>query len=301
MNRLVIKKEISERVPILAQRDKNDWKEAERLRKKFVSDYPITKISKLSLDEYVIGKGSDNKSFCYRLERGLDSLGRILGATAFKFGIYYGKTKNDAIFKYRFAKHWGLRKQEVFSTVKNEIVSLLKVASIDDIEGIRTNRISPMFKGKLLFIYFPDKFAPIYAKDHLKYFLAQLNIDGNFTNETDMQIALMKYRSQWSELKKEHPCLYMKFLYDVFGYPPRTSSMGSSEISKTPLLSKAIKGAKYIYQMPESNFQGKRSKGDGDSNRDYDKRQKRLKQIGDRGEAIVFEMGKTKVNRCLRF
>ncbi|MCB2226471.1 MAG: DUF3883 domain-containing protein [Desulfarculaceae bacterium] len=298
MNRLAMKKEIRERVLVLAQRDKADWREAEQLRRQFVSDYPISKIINLSLDEYVIGKGSANKSFCYRLERELDSLGRILGATAFKFGIYFGKTKNDSRYKYRFAKHWGQTEKEVFASVKNEIASLLKAASAGNYDEVRVNKLSPMFKGKLLFIYFPNKFTPIYAKDHLKYFLAQLNLRGNFTNETDMQVALMEYRSQWQELENEHPCLYMKFLYDVFGYPSSASSTEESRVADVPLLDDAIKGAKFIDKIPKGNSRKAPKNGASGNKTNYDKRQKRLKQIGDRGEEIVLAMEKQRLKNA---
>lgn len=93
MNRLDMSQEIAKRVPLLSKRDKDEWKNAEKIRREFVFDYPVSQIRSMTLDEYVIGKGRNNRSFCYRLEREMDSLGRILGATASKFGIYYGRTK----------------------------------------------------------------------------------------------------------------------------------------------------------------------------------------------------------------
>ena len=114
MNRLDMAKEIEERVDLLVNLDKDVWKNAEKLRREFVTDYPIPKIRSMTLDEFVIGKGSENRSFCYRLEREMDSLGRILGATAFKFGIYYGRTKSDASDKYRFSSIWGGSVDEAF-------------------------------------------------------------------------------------------------------------------------------------------------------------------------------------------
>ena len=105
MNRLEMETIIRERVPILS--DSNEWKKAEKLRKEFVKDYPINEIMSLKLDQYVIGKGRENRSFCYRLERQLDCLGRILGATALKFGIYFGKTKTDSQKKIQTPKTLG--------------------------------------------------------------------------------------------------------------------------------------------------------------------------------------------------
>ncbi len=117
MNRLEMDEQIEKRVPILAHHYKDEWKRVESLRKRFIADYPIMGILTLMLDDYVIGKGADNRSFCYRIEREMDALGRILGATAFKFGVYYGKTKSDASERYRFASHWGSSLKEAFASV----------------------------------------------------------------------------------------------------------------------------------------------------------------------------------------
>ena len=299
MNWIEMKTHVSARVPFLDLQYKAELKEAEKLRKQFINDYPVSKISRLSLDQYVIGKGSANPSFCYRLERELDSLGRILGATAYKFGVYYGRTKNDTTMKYRCAQHWGANKGTAFKAVKESIVSLLQAASRHDMPAIRKNKISPMFKGKLLFIYYPKKFAPFYVRSHLEYFLAQLNISGTFESEADMQRALMDYRNTWPALKKQHACLYMRFLYDLFGYPPESTSVLTDPV-KAPLLSDAVKGAAFVDRMPPIRSSLTGSSGSGSGSRNYSEQHKRLKQIGDRGEAIVLEMEKCRLSKAKR-
>ena len=89
MNRLEMQAIIKDRVPFLIEQYQHAGKEYEELRQAFVKDYSIERIGNLLLDEYVIGKGADNRSFCYRIERELDQLGRILGPTASKFGTTY--------------------------------------------------------------------------------------------------------------------------------------------------------------------------------------------------------------------
>src|SRR5689334_7827689 len=150
MNRLDMAKEIKGRVSLLANLDKDLWKSAERLRSDFVKDYSTSKIRSLTLDEFVIGKGHNNRSFCYRIEREMDSLGRILGATALKFGVYYGKEGSDSSNKYRFSHIWGNNVHEAFLSVKDAIVNLNEAANKRDLRTIKENRLSPMFKGKLL-------------------------------------------------------------------------------------------------------------------------------------------------------
>ncbi len=288
MNRLEMAEQVAQRVPLLAKRDKEEWKSVEKLRIGFVADYPISRICVLTLDEYVIGKGSDSRSFCYRLEREMDSLGRILGATAFKFGVYFGRTKSDPLEQYRFRSHWGSNLEESFSSVKDAIADLLRAAAKGDAPAIAKNPLSPMVKGKLLFVYNPEKFAPIYSTEHLKHFIAELDLSGSFDCGADMQRALMDYRATWPDLQAQPVPLYMRLLYDLFGYPPDNESRTATPAS-VPLLDEAVKGAKLIQQMPApSGKSNLRAQSIGKT--DYEVHQKQLKRIGDRGEAIVFAL-----------
>jgi hypothetical protein len=292
MNRLQMAEEIKSRAPLLAKRDKDEWKNAEKLRAKFVADYSSKRILSLTMDEYVIGKGATNRSFCYRIEREMDPLGRITGATAFKFGVYFGRTKKDPAEQYRFLKRWGGNYNDAFTAVKRAIVDLLEAASNDDRDAIRNNRLSPMLKGKILFLYHPHSFAPIYAREHLEHFMAALNLADSVASLTDMQSALMAYRSSWPELMAQHPALYMRLLYDIFGYPDYEEDSVEKDASSpptVPLLNEAIDGAVVIDRMPVPlNPLSKDSNSSGKT--DYEAHHRTCKRIGDRGEAIVFAL-----------
>jgi len=50
-------KELSDRVPVLSDLDKDKWKKAEKLRDDFVRYYTIDRILDLELAGFVIGKG----------------------------------------------------------------------------------------------------------------------------------------------------------------------------------------------------------------------------------------------------
>lgn len=288
MNRLDMAKEIKERVDSLADLDKDVWKNAEKLRRDFAAFYTISKIRSMALDEFVIGKGAKKRSFCYRLERETHSLGSILGGTAFKFGVYFGRTKRNSSDEYRFSSIWGENVAEAFSAVKDAIVNLIEAALRGDLRAIVKNRLSPMFKGKLLFIYSPELFAPIYSIRHLKYFLANLDISGSFNNGTEMQVALMEYRKNWPELLKQPVPLYMRLLYDIFN-SPENAKLRSEETVNLPLLDDAIKGAQFISQLPAMSGLP-RSKNGKSKKIDFDKRQKQSKRTGDRGELIVIAL-----------
>lgn len=285
MNRLEMAEQIERRLPTLAKQYKDELQKAEQMRTSFIADYPIKKIPALALDEYVIGRGSSNRSLCYRLEREMDSLGRILGATAFKFGIYFGKTKSDAVEEYRFASHWGSTAEESFTAVKQAIVNLLESAGEDNLDAIADNHLSPMFKSKLLFLYFPEKYAPIYSEEHLKHFITELDLGGTFRGGADMQRALMRYRATWPELMAQPALLYMRLLYALFGYPSE-NKLPDQDSNNVPLLDEAVRGANFIAEMP-AILADEKPKTESQGKSDYEKREKRLRRIGDRGEAVV--------------
>jgi hypothetical protein len=288
MNRLKMEEEIARCVPKLAERGGEELKQAEKLRRQFVLDFPLRRINGLALDDYVIGKVAGKGSFCYRLEREMDSLGTILGATAFKFGVYFGRIKSDPTDKYRFRPHWGKTLNQAFVAVKQAIVDLLAAADQNDFAAIAQNKLSPMFKGKILFLYHHNQYAPIYARQYLQHFVTALHLEDNFECEADMQRALMRYRNKWQALRNQHPVLYQRFLYEVFGDPKYSKSSGPAA-PIIPLLKTAMEGAQFISQMPASPpAAGNQTAGHGKT--DYEARQKHSKRTGDRGELIVRDL-----------
>ena len=290
MNRLEMAEEIAKWVPTLAEDYKDEWKRLEQLRARFVADYPPADIPALTLDDYVIGKGKGNKSFCYCIEREMDNLGMIRGANSFKFGVYYGHTKKDATVKYRCARRWGATVDEAFTAIKQAIVNLLNAAKAGDDKAIEANRLSALFKGKILFLYYPEQFAPIYSEIHLRHFIAELDLAGPFHTGTEMQRALMDYRATWPELKAHTAALYMDFLYTVFG-KPKVTKKGNTKQGHALLLDEALEGASFISAMPAVPPSVSGVNGPGVSGKtDFAKHQEKTKRIGDRGEALVLAL-----------
>jgi hypothetical protein len=132
----------------------------------------------LTLDEYVQGKGSKD-SFCYWVERKLTDLGHIQGAMADKFGVYYSKERKS----YRFVKKYK-NQDDALTGVLNEISTLLNAAEKNDMASVSSVSVSPMFKGKILFLYFLKKFINIYSERLIDHFLFNLRINKLATNWT---------------------------------------------------------------------------------------------------------------------
>lgn len=198
-----------------------------QLRNSFVRHFSLARIKKMQIDEYVAGVDlpKNGYNFCYILERQLDGLGRIIGATAFKFGVYFGRTKSDNNYEYRFTRKFGETYEEAFSNIKATILELLTLGEEENIDEIAENSLSPMFKGKILCTFYPERYLNIFSNDHLDYFLIQLDLNSEELLNSD---AIYK-REKLIEFKNADPImenwsvdLFSNFLYTEYpGRPPR--------------------------------------------------------------------------------
>lgn len=276
------------------------------LRDSFTDFYGKTRIKGMTLNQYAIGNDLPKigYNFCYTIERGLDGLGRIIGATSSKFGVYYGKTKSDPIKKYRFTKKFGSSVNEAFFSIKKSIIELLEFGESGDLEGIVENRLSSMFKGKILSTYFPDRYLNLFSDYHLEYFLVQLNLDNEdliWSDAVYKREALLEFKLR-DEIMKDWPLdIFTDFLYNV--YPGKPMPEGE----KRPLDDKLIDyrtpnfpsviDPKWINLKikPAKNPLVSKKESTSTGNPDYELEARKLKKIGDRGEKIVLEMEKKRL------
>lgn len=197
------------------------------LRDSFARYYTPIQIMEMPLEHYALGNDLPETGyhFCHMLERGLDGLGRTIGATSFKFGVYYGVTRSDKTIKYRHTKKFGANHEVAFRNIKNSINKLIEAGRDQDVAAIVKSPISPMFKGKILSTYFPDRYLNVFSDDHLKFFLVQLNLDGEDLIWSDSVLkrdALVAFKNNDEVMKHWSLDLFSYFLYEVYpGRPPK--------------------------------------------------------------------------------
>jgi len=267
----------------------SDAKELFKLRKTFTKDFSVKKFDSLGIDEYVAGKGSP--SFCNRIENELNDWGNIHGSSAKKFGLYYGVLGKDKVKKYRIGKaKFGSSVDEAFKNIKSYIVELLK--NKNDLDLLKANPISPMFKGKILSVYYPDKFLNIFSATHLNYFINILGLENNSRFELDKQNKLLEFKQQDSVMRDWSIFEFSKFLYHSFGSPNNEINDGT--------LANELKGFKlkdfppietvkfeFIDLETEEVTNSNSNSRNKSKKTDYSSQSKRFKRIGDRGEQIV--------------
>lgn len=143
-------------------------------RGQFLGSYPISRLKDLTLDEYVIGKGT--ASFCACVEAKTKAWANMQGATANKFGIYFGKTKTDLTMQYRFTQKFGKTREEAFDGVKEALLNLVEAGKLKEFSVIDENPLSQMFKAKILSLYFPEFYLNVCSSEHLEQIALEMGI-----------------------------------------------------------------------------------------------------------------------------
>lgn len=271
-----------------------DRKELYRLREEFVKDYSINRLKRLNIDDYVIGKG--NNSFCYRIERELDNLGSIRGSTAKKFGIFYNKETGQ----YKPSPNrWGKNDMGAYQNIRSAIIDLIEAGQHENMDAIISNKISPMFKGKILSTYYPDRYLNIFSGEHLNYYLTFFGLDfADFDDPIEKREALISFKNQDPVMKKWDLDSFAYFLYSV--YPKALGKENDNDPELKDYEPYVFPFSPTVEEVNLTIVSKEEAESDSASLKntkiDYERENKKMKLLGDRGEEIVkaFEIERLK-------
>lgn len=196
--------------------DKKHDKEQLKIRDRFVKQFTLDKLKTMSIDDYVEGKDSKS-SFCYQIEHKMKSIGDIRGSFAnSKFVLHYSKEKKDYTFQ---SGKFGSNLEEVFINVRKEIVKLVEDGANDNLSGLEENKLSNMFRGKIYFVYYPEKTLPIYNSNHIDFFMRNMGLSYNDDLSYFSKIKMMLQWKNDSTVFKDFSNLeFMHFLYGSYGF-----------------------------------------------------------------------------------
>lgn len=278
-----------------------EYSELEGLRREFLRNFPAENLGSLPLERFTVGK---TDSFCYWLETKLHKLGNIGGsATADKkFGIYFGKTNHSSAKKYRFVKRkYGKTQEEVYDNIRLALKNLILCGKKNDIDGIKRNIIPPMFKGKILSTYFPDKYLSVFSKDHINHFLEIFGSSASADKTLDVtekREELLRIKNSDEVMKDWSIFDFTRFLYDEIK-PPMPKNVGdklspalkSSWEGNLPPLEQVQIPYKSLEMEVKEYVEKPKPPPDGSSNNnpDWEKKGKQNKEFGSRGEMIVLQ------------
>jgi hypothetical protein len=199
-----------------AEYDTSHEDSALQTRGLFIRKFQLHSLDKLTLDKYVVGH--HDPSFCNLVESGTKAWANIQGATSFKFGIYFGRTKSDPIRKYRFTEKFGTTEKDAFAAVKaalHDLVALGAAASSLDFTAIDANPLSQMFKAKILSLYYPERFLAMCSSEHLQMIAEIMGFPKGLPFSQYQNLLVEAKRGnpttrKWSEPK------FMAYLYKVY-------------------------------------------------------------------------------------
>lgn len=133
-------------------------------RDEFVRRFPAANLGTLTLEQYAVGKG---ETFCAHAEAKTKAWAVIQGATAFKFGVYFGKTQSDPAKRYRSSRKFGDDPEKAFAEVRARLVELVEAGRRKNFAAIDANPLSQMFKAKVLSLYFPRLYLNVCSEESL--------------------------------------------------------------------------------------------------------------------------------------
>lgn len=188
------------------------------LTRKFSGDFNRSVMRTLPLEKYAMGTGSHD-NFCYRIERELLEMGDIRGIAAIKkYGVWFDKK----IGEYTATNKFGSDPGEAWEKVRAEIINLINAGESKDYNAIRKNNLAPLFRYKILAVYYPEKYLTLYSDNHLSYFCIKSGIVLNNGDDTiTMQDKLLKWKDADKDMSEWSIIRFSRFLYHHFGYPPK--------------------------------------------------------------------------------
>lgn len=215
----------------MATEDKNTL--LENFLKKF------SNLANLKLEDYTGLKEGDRErdDFTYWVERKLDSLGGIKGASSAKFGIYkYNDSPKNG--KKDGAHAWCGNFETAaaaFEYVRGKLCTIKAAAEAD--AGVQYDKIekidlAPTYKWKIAFLYSKGRLVPVYQKEALLRAAKRLGISASEQYTIGvLQEKLMEYYNK--EYKKEKiPDT------DIFNFGAYVWELGSSELLRSNQLIK---------------------------------------------------------------
>ena len=179
-----IEKEITKlnsKVKITVTKEIENREKRKNIQDKFYKTFPKEQINGISLENYCLGnKSKEKETFCWWLQEGLEPT--LFGRPSFhshSCGIYLGSDGN-----YKNKQDSSIEKEECdkyFKELLNTLQEIIKIADKDkqekDIENLSKNKFDSVFILRILNIYFPDKWFPIYAESQINKIIDRYEIE----------------------------------------------------------------------------------------------------------------------------
>jgi len=165
-------------------------KQVEKLLSDFFEKFPKEKLSTMTLEDYAIGKGT-NDSFCWWIERGLQPLGYYFPGSSRSYLIYWSRKKND------YSTHF--KHSSVLSEIENTSKAMAKLSTM--ISDLVINRnlepvrdvLGSSYIIKILNTYYPEDYFPVNGQDALINIMKLLDVDSGGMSPIEMNLKIQEF------------------------------------------------------------------------------------------------------------
>lgn len=195
--------------------DQGKEEKAQKCQSAFLKKFPRKNLGALTKETY--SSGYSNNTFCYEVEFATRPWAMIQGATAAKFGIYYGKRNGSQKVNWQFTKRAGNNLAIAWENTHQRLLDLIAEGAkkSPDFKVIDNNPLSQMFKAKVLSLYFPEKFINICSDRHLLMLRDVFGFEHDLPISEYQHLLIMAKKTndmtfQWSNPK------FMSFLYQYY-------------------------------------------------------------------------------------
>ena len=191
----------------------------EEERTQVITRFPLEDWPTMPLERYALGLRAKD-TFCWWMEWGTKHLGSIRGGSSEKHLIFRHQTKGwvfDSAYQ---------NEQAAWEAIRGAFVNAFQLAQYGQFDEIDT--LEPFKRGyaivvKVMYVYFPEKFLPIYSADHTAHFLQVLKhpLIGRSSEWRGVRLnrALLEAVQGQPGLKGLSHLEVMRFLYQF--YDPR--------------------------------------------------------------------------------
>jgi hypothetical protein len=217
-------------------------------------------------------------------------LGRIQGSNASKFGVFFDKETQHYEFTAKFENE-----NIAITFLREQIVRLLEAGRTNDLKAIRQIEISPMFKGKILFLYYPERYLNVFSEEHVDHYLRKAGLDG-LDDDLDVlakRELLLAFKASDEVMSGWTTYEFMHFLYDAWRPLPKSSKVPTAlrkymDAEDFPP-AHSTRGEFISFELGDAIVppkQGEQKRGSGEI--DFEKQNRQNKRIGDQGEDVVY-------------
>ena len=174
----------------------------------FQKAFPKDSLKDMTLDKYCIGNGEKN-SFCWWIERGLQSSGRFAPGFSTAYMIY--KDPKTGEYKTDEKRSQGQTPEQLMPKIAESIRLLVDTKTIEELPIPNMNQNLML---RILYCYYPEEYFPVFAKEQLEKICRLLNLTVSKKSLFENNRSILKHFNIDEKFKDIDNTIIMSAIYN---------------------------------------------------------------------------------------